>query len=171
MLGFLSAFSHPLQFGFCLHLSIRIAFSEFTHDLLTLRFAGYFPLILYLDCMTQLTWLISPPSLLSTPLALLSLNSPDVACMFSISALSCFSPLKSSSESKMKVVQSCPTLCDPMGYAVHGILWARILEWAAFPFSRGSPQPRDWTPVSRIAGRFFTSWARREALKSWGPPK
>ena len=38
----------------------------------------------------------------------------------------------------------------------------RILEWVAFPFSRASSQPRDWTQVSRIAGRFFTSWATRE---------
>ena len=44
-------------------------------------------------------------------------------------------------------------------YTVHGILQARILEWVAFPFSRGSSQPRDRTQVSRIVGRFFTSWA------------
>ena len=50
-----------------------------------------------------------------------------------------------------------------MDYTVHGILQARILEWLAVPFSRGSSQPRDWTQVSRIAGRFFTSWATREA--------
>ena len=37
----------------------------------------------------------------------------------------------------MKVAQSCPTLCDPMDCTVHGILQARILEWVAFPFSRG----------------------------------
>ena len=37
--------------------------------------------------------------------------------------------------------QSCPTLCDPMGYTVHGILQARILEWVAFPFSRDLPNP------------------------------
>ena len=42
----------------------------------------------------------------------------------------------------VKVAQSCPTLCDPMDYVVHGILQARILEWVAFPFSRGSSQPR-----------------------------
>ena len=44
---------------------------------------------------------------------------------------------------KVKVIQSCPTLCDPMDSTVHGILQARILEWVAFPFSRGSSQPRD----------------------------
>ena len=63
---------------------------------------------------------------------------------------------------QVKVTQSCPTLCDPMDYTVHGILQARILEWVAFPFSRGSSQPRDLTQVSRIAGRLFTSLAMRE---------
>ena len=63
----------------------------------------------------------------------------------------------------VKVTQSCQTLCDPMDYTVHGILQARILEWIAFPISRGSSQPRDRTQVSCIAGRFFTSWATREA--------
>ena len=58
----------------------------------------------------------------------------------------------------MKVAQSCPTLCNTMDYRVHGILQARILEWLAFPFSRGSSQPRDWTQVSRFAGGFFTNW-------------
>ena len=48
------------------------------------------------------------------------------------------------------------TLCDPMGL-VHGILQAKILEWIAFPFSRGSFGPRDRTQVSRIAGEFFAS--------------
>ena len=65
---------------------------------------------------------------------------------------------------KVKVIQSCPTLCNAMDYTVHRILQARILEWAAFPFSRGSSQPRDRTQVSCIAGWFFTSWAIREAL-------
>ena len=50
---------------------------------------------------------------------------------------------------------------------VHGILQARILEWLAFPVSRGSSQPRDWTQVSRIAGRFLTSWATRKAQEYW----
>ena len=76
--------------------------------------------------------------------------------------------------------QSCLTLCNQMGYIVHGILQARILEWAAFPFFRGSFQfssvaqscptlcdPRDKTQVSHIAGGFVTSWATRE---SWRGP-
>ena len=52
---------------------------------------------------------------------------------------------------RVKVAQSCPTLCDPVDYTVHRVLQARILEWVAFPFSRGSSQPRDQTQVSHIA--------------------
>ena len=44
--------------------------------------------------------------------------------------------------SEVKLAQLCPTLCDPMDYTVYGILQAGILEWAAFPFSRGSSTPR-----------------------------
>ena len=59
------------------------------------------------------------------------------------------------------VTHSCPTLCDPMdcsppGFSVHGILQARIVEWFAIPFFRGTSQPRDRTLVSCLAGRFFT---------------
>ena len=71
--------------------------------------------------------------------------------------------LLKSSRVKVKVAQYCPTLCHPMDYTVHGILQARILKWVAFPFSRGSSQPRDRTQVSHIADIFFTSWATREA--------
>jgi len=58
------------------------------------------------------------------------------------------------------VAQSCLTLCDPMdcslpGSSFHGILQARVLEWVAISFSRGSSQPRDGTQVSRIPGRHF----------------
>ena len=101
----------------------------------------------------------------------------------------------------MKVAQLCPTICDPMGYTVHGILQVRtgvnylsllqgifptqgldpglphcrqifyqlshkgsprILVWVAYPFSKGSSQPRNQTRVSCIAGGFFTKWAIRE---------
>ena len=69
------------------------------------------------------------------------------------------------------VAQSCPTLCDPMdcslpGSSVHEIFQARGLEWVAISFSRGSSRPRDWTRVSRVAGRHFTIWATREVKKS-----
>ena len=65
------------------------------------------------------------------------------------------------------VTQSCPTLCDPMdcglpGSSVHGILQARILEWDVMSSSRWSSQPRDWTQLSHITGRFFTILATRE---------
>ena len=70
---------------------------------------------------------------------------------------------KSTMNVKVKVTQSCLTLCNPMDYTVLGILQARILEWVAFPFSRGSSQPRDRAQVSSITGRFFTRWATREA--------
>ena len=68
---------------------------------------------------------------------------------------------------KVLVTQSCLTLCDPMdcslpGSSVHGIFQARVLEWAAISFSRGSCQPRDHTQVSCTAGRIFTIWATRE---------
>ena len=58
---------------------------------------------------------------------------------------------------KVKVVQSCPTVCDTMGYTVNGILQARILERVAIPSSKGSSPPRGQTQVSCIAGGFFTS--------------
>ena len=67
------------------------------------------------------------------------------------------------------VVQSCPTLCDPTdlslpGPSVQGILQARILEWFAISFSRGSSQPRDQTQVSGIASRFFITEPPGEKL-------
>ena len=63
-----------------------------------------------------------------------------------------------------EVAQSYPTLCYPMdcsppGSSVHGVFQARILEWVAISFSRGSSQPRNRTQVSRIAGRCFHLWA------------
>ena len=66
------------------------------------------------------------------------------------------------------VAQLCPTLCDPLDcsppdFSVYGIFQARILEWVAISFSWGSSQPRGQTfvfCVSRIAGGFFTHWAR-----------
>ena len=54
-----------------------------------------------------------------------------------------------------------------MDHRVHGILQARILDGVAFPFSRASSQPRDWTQVSHIADGFFTSWVTREAQEDW----
>ena len=70
---------------------------------------------------------------------------------------------------KMLVIQWCPTLCDrmgcsplpmdcsPPGSSVHEIFQARILQWVAIPFPRGSSQPRNQAQVSCIAGKFFTN--------------
>ena len=71
--------------------------------------------------------------------------------------------------SDSEVAQLCPTLCNPMdssqpGSSVHGIFQARILEWVAISFSRGSSQPRDQTWVSCIVGTRFTFWATRKSL-------
>ena len=68
----------------------------------------------------------------------------------------------------MLVTQSCLTLCDPMdwsppGSSVHEIFQARVLEWVAISFSKGSSQPRDWTQVPCTASRFFIDLATREA--------
>ena len=77
---------------------------------------------------------------------------------------------KSQKTDKVLAAQSCPTLCNPTvgslpGSSVHGILQARILEWAAVPFSRRYSQPRDQTQISYIVSEFFTVWANMEALK------
>ena len=65
------------------------------------------------------------------------------------------------------IALSCTTLCDPMdcslpGSSVHGIFQARVLEWVAISFSRGSSRFRNRTQVSHIVGRCFTVWATKE---------
>ena len=79
------------------------------------------------------------------------------------------------SHMKVSVTQSCLTLCDHMdcslpGSSVHGILQARILQYA-IPFLGGSSQTRDWTWVSCIAGRFFTIWITMNLLNLKLPEK
>ena len=92
---------------------------------------------------------------------------PDASCPHNfipnlIFLRKCYmSRLKWFAKEEMLVIQSCLTLCDSLDYSlpgssVHGILQARILEWVAIPFSRGSSRPRDRTRVSCIACRFFT---------------
>ena len=71
-----------------------------------------------------------------------------------------------------EVAQPCPTLCDPrdcslQGSTVHGIFQARVLEWVAITFSRGSSWPRDRTQVSCIAGRHFYCLRHQGRLKQW----
>ena len=76
--------------------------------------------------------------------------------------------LKGNNKVKVKLL-SRVWLCDPMdcslsGSSVHGIFQARVLEWIAISFSRGSSRSRNQTQVSRIAGRHFTVWATGEGL-------
>ena len=71
---------------------------------------------------------------------------------------------------KSEVAQSCLTLCDPLvcslpGSPLHGIFQARILEWVAISFSRGSSRPRDQAQVSHIVDRWFTIWATSWTIK------
>ena len=71
------------------------------------------------------------------------------------------------------VSQSWPTLCDPMYYnsllgsSIHGILQARMLEWVAILFFRGSSQPKDWNQVSSIAGRLY--YLNHQGSKDYSP--
>ena len=96
------------------------------------------------------TWILAASK---ETLCLLSLNSPYAQIP------------EVGRESEREITQSCLTLCRPHapGSSVHGILQARVLEWVAISFSRGSSQPGDWTQVSCIAGGFVTVWATREA--------
>ena len=73
---------------------------------------------------------------------------------------------------KVLVSQSCLTICyamdcSPPSSSVHGILQARILEWDAISFSKGSFWSGDRTPVSCTADKFFTSWATGEVILIW----
>ena len=87
------------------------------------------------------------------------------------------------SVSESEVAQSCPTLCDPMdcslpGSSIRGIFQARVLEWVAVSFSKGSSQPRDWTRVTEdtiidllhledcISFIYFQCWYGKEFVLS-----
>ena len=77
-------------------------------------------------------------------------------------------------ESESEVAQSCLTLCYLMdcslpGSSVHRIFQARVLNWVAISFSRGSSRPRDQTWVSLIVGRRFTVWATRIYINPFNP--
>ena len=71
---------------------------------------------------------------------------------------------------KVKLLSRVRLFATPWmaGSEIHGIFQARILEWAAIAFARGSSQPRDRTQVSGIAGGFFTSWATKENVEYEG---
>ena len=75
--------------------------------------------------------------------SLFSLDTADPATLRPKQQWTTLPDLLAMGKVKVKVAQTCPTLCDPMDCTAHGILQARILDWVAFPFSRGSSQPRD----------------------------
>ena len=113
----------------------------------------------------------TPKSALRDPLTLCPLQWPPgyKAMRFSAS----FEFLKSA-ERENEVARSCPAFCDPTdcsppGSSVHGAFQARILEWVAISFSRGSSPPRDQTRVSHTAGRLFTILAITATPKSADP--
>ena len=115
-------------------------------------------LLLLLSCFSRV-WLCATPEMAAhrapPSLGFSRQEHWGVGCHFLLQCMK----VKSESE----VTQSCPTLGDPMdcsppGSSIHGIFQARVLEWAAISFSRGSSQPRDRTWVSCIAGRGFTIW-------------
>ena len=90
-----------------------------------------------------------------------------IYCTFVKTPLTIKPKLSLEVSAKVLVIQSYPTLCNPMdcslrGSSVHGIFQARIVKCGAISFFRGCSWPRDWTPVSCIAGGFFTIWATRE---------
>ena len=98
---------------------------------------------------------------------------PSSLFVWQLSTNECLREWMSESESEIEVAQSCQTLCDPVdcsptGSTVHGILQARILEWVAISFSRGSSRPRD-LPDPGIEPRSPTLQA--DALTSEPPGK
>ena len=121
------------------------------------------------------------------PPSFLLLSSPTVtlvpwgatSCQFKTRRLTCAAQsknhhtlgathLKCESLNHSVISNSCDLMdCSPPGSSVHRILEARILEWVAISFSRGSSWPRDHTWVSCIAGRLLTVWAAREAEVTW----
>ena len=92
-------------------------------------------------------------------------TSPWSVCCFKFCSFYCW--CLQCIQSHFSCIRLCNSMdCSPPGSSVCEILQARTLEWVTIYFSRGSFQPRDWTWVSRIAGRFFTVWATRKAQGS-----
>ena len=108
---------------------------------------------------TSTTFLLARPQHIKTFLPFVSAEVSSISLLY----------LK---KEKSEVAQSCPTVCNPVdcslpGFSIHGILQARILEWGAISFSRGSFQPKDRTWVSCIAGRRFTLKPPGKPLLYW----
>ena len=111
-------------------------------------------------CEHTLKSSLSVASLFSLENTMVWFNPPMLACISTVNMAKEMyedwtNPLNLSlgtTKVKVKITQLCLILCHSI---VHGILQARILEWVAFPFSRGSSQSRDWIQVSHIAGGFL----------------
>ena len=98
----------------------------------------------------------------------ISAYTPHPFCILSTSSLIVLILLILNSKSvAVQWLRLVRPFATPGTYTVRGILQARILEWVAFPFSRGSSQPTDRAQVHRIADRFFTSSDTREAQEYW----
>ena len=133
---FLDTFRHYLIYGccFCLESHVEMRYSGFFQCL------GFLCLLIFILCWSIVElqcWVVSGVE-----------QSDSVMCTCA------------------KLLHLCLTLCDhmdcrPPGSSVHGILQARILEWAAMPSSRGSSRPRDWTWVS------YTSCTGRKVLNQY----
>ena len=85
---------------------------------------------------------------------------------FSIEVLTTIAWKKKVKLKSLSHVQLCNLMdCSLTGSSIYGIFQARILEWVAISFSRRSSRPRDWTQVSCISGRLFTTWGTRKSLQ------
>ena len=107
----------------------------------------------------------TPGALSDLGIELVSLVSPALAGRFFTTAPPGKPKIKMKRKAKVKVSQLCLTLCDPVEYIVHGILQARILEWGAFPFSRGSSQPRNPTQVPHCRPILFYQLSHQASPK------
>ena len=158
----------PSGFSINLALIMIIAPTSFLMVTLSLR-VSVFSEPYNAHCLSEPSVMVSPPDRPNlqrrTTTAFLSsagrYPSHNMFLRAMVNGVSCVILLEFSSFFQYVLVfQSCLTLCDPVDYSlpgssVHGILQARILEWVAISFSRGSSQPRNQTQVSCIVGRFF----------------
>ena len=165
----------PSGFSINLALIMIIAPTSFLMVTLSLR-VSVFSEPYNAHCLSEPSVMVSPPDRPNlqrrTTTAFLSsagrYPSHNMFLRAMVNGVSCVILLEFSSFFQYVLVfQSCLTLCDPVDYSlpgssVHGILQARILEWVAISFSRGSSQPRNQTQVSCIVGRFFIVWATRD---------